>query len=47
MEIERDYIIYAYMSHDSTVEFGACNRTHILPPEDWKRDRKNAAKELA
>jgi hypothetical protein len=47
MEIGRDYIIYAYMSHDSTVEFGVCNRTHILPPEDRKRDRTNAAKEFA
>jgi hypothetical protein len=47
MEIGRDYLIYATMSGDSNVEFGGCNRTHLLPPEDWKRDRKRAARELA
>jgi hypothetical protein len=47
MEIGRDYIIYASRNDNSTVEFGGCNPSHILPPETWKRDWKRAAKELA
>jgi hypothetical protein len=47
MEPGRDYIIYATISGESTVEFGGCNRTHMIPPKDWKRDRKKADKELA
>jgi len=44
-------LIFATMSGessgDSNGRFGRCNRTHPLPPEDWKHDRKRAAKELA
>jgi hypothetical protein len=47
MAIGRDYLIYATMTGDSQVEFGGCNRTHVLPPDDWKRERKRAAQELA
>jgi hypothetical protein len=47
MEIGHDYLIYATMSGDSKVEFGGCKRTHMPPPDDWKRERKQAAKELA
>lgn len=48
MEIGHDYLIYAAsISGDSLVEYGGCNRTHRLPPHDWKRDSKHAAKELA
>lgn len=47
MEIGKDYIIYGTMSGDSKVEFGGCNPTHMIPPEDWKHERKRTAKELA
>jgi hypothetical protein len=47
MEIGHDCLIYATMSGDSKVELGGCKRTHMLPPDDWKRERKQAAKELA
>jgi hypothetical protein len=47
MEVGRDYLIYAMISGDSYVEFRGCNPTHMLPSDDWKRERKRAAKELA
>ncbi len=47
MEVGREYLIYATISGDSKVEFGGCNRTRVLPPQEWKRERKQAAKELA
>src|SRR6266852_908051 len=47
METGHDYLIYATISRNSYVEFRGCNPTHMLPPDDWKRERKRAAKELA